>query len=171
MDPHKKAGLALLVLYVVQILLGVLVHYVKLPSLFLGYRPPHSYIHVLLGLVILALAQWQVWSLIYFRHFEPFGLIDFILCRCITDSSPSGCSQRGAYTECRNRQSMLGWLSLLYVTTLPNLGLCGRITNRMASQVFWVLYALGMAFIPRQLKQESQLRKGRKEEVNAISNN
>lgn len=65
MDPHQKVGLALLVLYVVQILLGVLVHYVKLPSLFRGYRPPHSYLHILLGLAILALAQWQVWSSIF----------------------------------------------------------------------------------------------------------
>lgn len=63
-DPHKKVGLALLVLYVAQILLGVLVHYVKIPSLFRGYRPPHSYIHIFLGLAILALAQWQVRSFV-----------------------------------------------------------------------------------------------------------
>jgi len=66
-DPHKKVGLVLLVLYILQILLGVLVHYVKLPSLFRGYRPPHSYIHILLGLCILALAQWQVWPF-HFAH-------------------------------------------------------------------------------------------------------
>jgi hypothetical protein len=88
------------------------------------------------------------------------------------DSSRSGCSQQAVYIECRIRQSTLGWPSLLYVITYPNLALLGRITNRMTLQVFWVLYALGMAFIPRQLKQESLLRsKGHKEEVNAVSNN
>lgn len=65
------------------------------------------------------------------------------------------------------------WLALVVVRDyLPQLRLSSRIANRMALQVFWVLYTLGMAFIPRQLKQESLLRsKGRGEEVNTVSNN
>jgi hypothetical protein len=59
-DPHEKVGLSLLILYVIQVLLGTVTHFFKLPSVFRGHRPPHSYLHVLLGLAIFGLAQWQV---------------------------------------------------------------------------------------------------------------
>ncbi|KAJ7189428.1 hypothetical protein GGX14DRAFT_529703 [Mycena pura] len=59
-DPHHKIGIALLTLYVTQLLLGAFVHFVKLPRLFRGHRPPWSYLHVALGLAILALAAYQV---------------------------------------------------------------------------------------------------------------
>ena len=59
-DPHEKMGLALLILYVVQIALGMVAHSFKLPRLFRGHRPPHAYLHAILGLVIFACAQWQV---------------------------------------------------------------------------------------------------------------
>ncbi|KAF9051750.1 hypothetical protein BJ165DRAFT_911954 [Panaeolus papilionaceus] len=59
-DPHEKMGVTLLALYIVQLLLGMFVHYAKFPKVFRGYRPPHAYLHALLGLVILILAQWQV---------------------------------------------------------------------------------------------------------------
>jgi hypothetical protein len=58
-DPHKKIGLALLVLYVAQLALGAFVHAVKLP-LRGGHRPPQNYAHAVLGLAILALAAYQV---------------------------------------------------------------------------------------------------------------
>ena len=64
-DPHEKMGLALLILYLVQILLGAVAHFFKLPRVFRGHRPPHAYFHAFLGLVIFACAQWQV-SIIHF---------------------------------------------------------------------------------------------------------
>lgn len=59
-DPHQKTGLALLILYVAQLLLGIVIHYFKFPSLFRGRRPPQNFLHVFLGLVIFILAAFQV---------------------------------------------------------------------------------------------------------------
>ncbi|KAJ7204511.1 hypothetical protein GGX14DRAFT_647408 [Mycena pura] len=59
-DPHQKIGIALLALYVTQLLLGAFVHFVKLPRLFRGHRAPWNYLHVALGLAILGLAAYQV---------------------------------------------------------------------------------------------------------------
>ncbi|KAF9553565.1 hypothetical protein CPC08DRAFT_822235 [Agrocybe pediades] len=120
-DPHQKMGLALLILYIIQLLLGAVAHFFKLPSLFRGRRPAHSYLHVLVGLAIIAAAQWQV-------HY-------------------------GLFTEWRVGTSELhevpdsaknAWLALVIV--------------------FWVLYGLGMALLPRQFKQERQNRQVKKEE-------
>jgi hypothetical protein len=59
-DPHQKIGLALLILYLVQLLVGWIVHFFKFPGLFKGHRAPHNYFHAFLGLVILILAAYQV---------------------------------------------------------------------------------------------------------------
>ncbi|KAF5336249.1 hypothetical protein D9758_014359 [Tetrapyrgos nigripes] len=60
-DPHTKMGLALLILYVIQLVWGLFIHFVKTPSPFgPGTRPPQNYFHAFLGLVILILAQEQV---------------------------------------------------------------------------------------------------------------
>jgi len=59
-DPHKKIGLALLILYLVQLALGVLIHFLKTPSFMGGRRPPQNYLHAILGLVTIALAFYQV---------------------------------------------------------------------------------------------------------------
>jgi hypothetical protein len=59
-DHHEKVGLALLLLYLVQLFFGIFIHFVKMPSLFRGHRPPQNYFHAILGLVILALAAYQV---------------------------------------------------------------------------------------------------------------
>ncbi|KAJ3977943.1 hypothetical protein EV361DRAFT_762368, partial [Lentinula raphanica] len=61
LDPHQKMGLVLLILYVVQLFLGLFTHFIKLRSPFgPGTRPPQNYFHVFLGLVILILAAEQV---------------------------------------------------------------------------------------------------------------
>ncbi|CAK5272473.1 unnamed protein product [Mycena citricolor] len=60
-DPHKKSGLALLILYLLQVLLGAFIHYVK-PNATRntpGGRTPQNYLHAILGLSIVALASWQ----------------------------------------------------------------------------------------------------------------
>lgn len=57
-DPHQKIGVALIALYAIQLLLGMFIHFIKLPIR--GHRPPQNYFHVVLGLAILALAAYQV---------------------------------------------------------------------------------------------------------------
>ena len=59
-DPHQQMGLALLILYILQLTIGTIVHFFKFPTTFHGHRPPHSYFHVILGLAIIILAQCQV---------------------------------------------------------------------------------------------------------------
>lgn len=59
-DPHKKIGLALLILYIAQLVIGLTIHYFKTPRLFNGHRPPQNYFHALFGLAIIALASYQV---------------------------------------------------------------------------------------------------------------
>ncbi|KAJ7624852.1 hypothetical protein FB45DRAFT_924365 [Roridomyces roridus] len=61
-DPHQKAGLALLIMYIIQVFLGIFIHFVKLPALrlrFPGGRLPQNYLHAILGLAIVGLATWQ----------------------------------------------------------------------------------------------------------------
>ncbi|KAJ7866056.1 hypothetical protein B0H14DRAFT_2573603 [Mycena olivaceomarginata] len=58
-DPHQKVGLALLVMYVIQVFLGAFIHWVKLPFRFPGGRHPQNYLHAILGLATVALATWQ----------------------------------------------------------------------------------------------------------------
>ncbi|KAF7321994.1 Cytochrome b561 domain-containing protein [Mycena kentingensis (nom. inval.)] len=63
-DPHQQVGLALLILYILQVLLGIVIHYVKLPAHIAaripGGRAPQNYLHAILGLAIVLLAAWQV---------------------------------------------------------------------------------------------------------------
>ncbi|EIN04632.1 hypothetical protein PUNSTDRAFT_138284 [Punctularia strigosozonata HHB-11173 SS5] len=60
-DPHKKIGLALFILYLVQLVIGLSIHYFKpSPTFFKGRRPPQNYFHALFGLAIVALASYQV---------------------------------------------------------------------------------------------------------------
>ena len=70
----QKIGLALLIMYLVQLFVGLFIHFVKIPSLFHGHRPPQNYFHAILGLAILALAAYQVSAFI-----EIFALFD----RCV----------------------------------------------------------------------------------------
>ncbi|KAG6810213.1 hypothetical protein H0H92_012859 [Tricholoma furcatifolium] len=70
-DTHQKTGLALLILYVVQLLLGAFIHFIKLPA-FRGRRSPQNYFHVFLGLVIFVLAAFQ-------SHYGLYTEWDFAL--------------------------------------------------------------------------------------------
>ena len=60
-DDHKKWGIALLVLYLVQCSLGAIIHYVK-PSSWTVHkkRPAQNYLHAVFGLLIIGLAFYQV---------------------------------------------------------------------------------------------------------------
>ncbi|KAJ6565028.1 hypothetical protein DFH09DRAFT_1158388, partial [Mycena vulgaris] len=57
-DPHQVPGLALLIMYLIQVFLSAFIHWIKFPFCFLGRRHPQNYLHVLLGLSIVALATW-----------------------------------------------------------------------------------------------------------------
>ncbi|KAH9859060.1 hypothetical protein C2E23DRAFT_880437 [Lenzites betulinus] len=60
-DDHKKWGVAIFALYFVQITLGAVIHYVKPTSFTVGKRRPmQNYFHAVLGLIIIALAFYQV---------------------------------------------------------------------------------------------------------------
>jgi hypothetical protein len=62
-------GLALFVLYLIQVTLGNIIHYIK-PRRPTG-RPVQNYVHAVLGIAIIALAFWQV-RLGYKQEFKPF---------------------------------------------------------------------------------------------------
>jgi len=59
-DHHKRVGYAVFTLYGVQVLLGAFIHFVRVPFLFIGHRPPQNWIHAALGFTILALAAYQI---------------------------------------------------------------------------------------------------------------
>ncbi|KAF8813108.1 hypothetical protein BYT27DRAFT_7181683 [Phlegmacium glaucopus] len=115
-DPHQKMGLALIILYVLQIVIGAFVHFFKFPSIFRGHRAPQNYFHVLFGLSIFILAQYNV----------HYGL-----------DTEWDLQTGGLHHVPQSAKN--AWLALVVL--------------------FWVLYALGMAFIPRQFKQESESRR------------
>jgi hypothetical protein len=56
----QRLGYAIFGLYIAQIVIGLFIHFVRVPFLFLFHRPPQNYVHVILGLVILAMAGYQV---------------------------------------------------------------------------------------------------------------
>ncbi|KAJ6491020.1 hypothetical protein C8R45DRAFT_825825 [Mycena sanguinolenta] len=59
-DPHGKIGTALFSMYLTQLLLGTVIHFVKMQGIFRGHRSPQNYLHIALGLAIIALAGYQV---------------------------------------------------------------------------------------------------------------
>ena len=59
-DIHGKIGLALLILYTVQLVWGLVIHFFKTTSLFKGHRPPQNHFHIILGIIVLCLAHFQV---------------------------------------------------------------------------------------------------------------
>ncbi|KAF9478624.1 CBD9-like protein [Pholiota conissans] len=59
-DDHKRWGIALFVLYIVQCGLGAFIHFVK--KVDRKRRPPQNYLHAILGLAIIGLALYQVHS-------------------------------------------------------------------------------------------------------------
>lgn len=58
-DPHKRIGLILLILYLVEVLGGLFIKFVKIGPL--NRRPPQNYAHAILGLGMIALAGYQAW--------------------------------------------------------------------------------------------------------------
>ncbi|KAJ8518574.1 hypothetical protein ONZ45_g4386 [Pleurotus djamor] len=121
--PHSKIGIAVMVLYVIQLILGIVIHFFK-PSWFGGRRPPQNYFHAIIGLAMLALAAYQV----------HLGLTqEWVLASGGLHQVPMS--------------AMSAWIALLII--------------------FWVLYTLGLALLPRQYKREEDARQMRRAEVKA----
>ena len=62
-DKHKKLGVALFVLYLAQVMGGLIIHFFKptwSPKLF--RKPVQNYFHAIVGILIMALAFYQVSS-------------------------------------------------------------------------------------------------------------
>lgn len=59
-DPHKKWGVALFVLYFVQITGGAVIHYFKFRTLTILRRPVQNYFHAIFGIFIIGAAFYQV---------------------------------------------------------------------------------------------------------------
>ncbi|KAK7001337.1 CBD9-like protein, partial [Favolaschia claudopus] len=58
MDDHKKTGIVLFALYLVQCIIGAVIHFVK-PKNGKG-RPPQNYFHAVFGLAIIGLSMYQI---------------------------------------------------------------------------------------------------------------
>jgi hypothetical protein len=59
-DTKQSVGIIIFGLYIAQIVVGAFIHFVRIPFLFVGHRPPQNYFHALFGLAILAMAAYQV---------------------------------------------------------------------------------------------------------------
>ncbi|KAI0271084.1 hypothetical protein BGY98DRAFT_937179 [Russula aff. rugulosa BPL654] len=112
-DHHKTVGYVILGLYIAQIAIGLFIHAVRVPFLFIFHRPLQNYFHAILGLVILAMASYQIHDGIY--TVWPFVTANI---PPVKDSAKHA------------------WLALLII--------------------FWVLYFIGLAFLPRQYRQERE---------------
>lgn len=119
-DTHQTIGVAVMILYIAQLVIGLFIHFVKMPSLFAGHRPPQNYVHVLLGIAILALAAYEVHLGLYTEWLLLGGLHQM------------------------SSSATRAWLALVVI--------------------FWGLYFLGLAFVPRQLKQEKETRQRERKE-------
>lgn len=132
-DTHLKCGLALLILYLVQLVLGVSAHFFKFRATLHGHRAPHNYLHAIVGIAIFILAAYQMHYGLYTEWVLRTG---------------------GAHTV--PLAAKHAWIALIVV--------------------FWVLYVLGMALLPRQLRQERQFRadlksKDSKDHINKVEHN
>jgi hypothetical protein len=56
----QNVGVVIFALYIAQIVVGAFIHFVRIPFLFVGHRPPQNYFHAVFGLAILAMAAYQV---------------------------------------------------------------------------------------------------------------
>lgn len=116
-DQHTQTGLALFILYVVQVVLGLTSHLFKRPShRFFLYRAPHHILHIAVGLAIIGLAFFQV-HLGYTFEWPAFV---------------------GLPVPASVNKAWMAW-----VIIIP------------------ILYVLGLAFVPRQISQESAMRRTR----------
>ncbi|CAK5265808.1 unnamed protein product [Mycena citricolor] len=58
LDNHKKTGIIIFALYLLQCFLGAFIHFVKAKNA--ARRPPQNYLHAILGLVVILLGMYQI---------------------------------------------------------------------------------------------------------------
>ncbi|KAI8992904.1 hypothetical protein BD414DRAFT_412963 [Trametes punicea] len=120
-DDHKRWGVAIFALYFAQIALGAAIHWIKPKSWTVGKRRPlQNYLHALVGIVIVALAFYQV--------------------------------RTGFRTEWPNTSGR------------PPLGNAANIVWYVWVVAVPVLYIAGLAFLPRQYRQERPHKKAPSDE-------
>ncbi|KAF8161057.1 hypothetical protein B0H34DRAFT_699258 [Crassisporium funariophilum] len=109
-DNHKRWGIAIFVLYLVQCSLGAVIHFFKRANR--TRRPPQNYVHAIFGLLIIGLALYQVHS---------------------------GYSSEWQNTTGRDPPPRsVSIVFYIWVALLP------------------LLYAAGLSFLPKQIRQESK---------------
>ncbi|KAI9459020.1 hypothetical protein F5148DRAFT_310760 [Russula earlei] len=74
-DHHRRVGYAIFSLYIAQVLVGAFIHFLRVPFLSIGNRPAQNYLHVALGLAILAMAGYQIHHGLYEEWEERTGNI------------------------------------------------------------------------------------------------
>jgi hypothetical protein len=67
LSPHGKRGLLIIGLYIAQLVLGLFIHYIRIPFPAFGHRPPQNFLHAVQGLVILGLANYQIYDGLYHK--------------------------------------------------------------------------------------------------------
>jgi len=67
LTPHGKLGLCIIGLYIAQLVLGLFIHYIRIPFPAFGHRPPQNFFHAVQGLVILGLANYQIYDGLYHK--------------------------------------------------------------------------------------------------------
>jgi hypothetical protein len=63
LDHQQRVGFAIFTLYSLQLLLGIFIHTVRTPGLFIAHCASQNYLHVAFGLTMLAMAGYQVRTL------------------------------------------------------------------------------------------------------------
>ncbi|KAI0029041.1 hypothetical protein K488DRAFT_57276 [Vararia minispora EC-137] len=150
-DPHQKVGLALFIMYWIQLALGAFIHWTKIPASFPGGRRPQNYLHITLGLAILVLASWQTHYGLYTEwafatgnlHPVSSGCKHFWLAILIVRTTPTPTLKTRADTPADRLDAVPRW--------------SGRAAHGVM-QIVWGLYVLGLLWLPRQIKQERAAR-------------
>ncbi|KAF8268746.1 hypothetical protein EI94DRAFT_1660737 [Lactarius quietus] len=67
MTPHGRLGVFIIGLYIAQLVLGLFIHYIKVPFPSFGHRPPQNFLHAVQGLAILGLSNYQIYDGLYHK--------------------------------------------------------------------------------------------------------
>jgi len=56
----QRVGFIIFGLYIAQCVLGLFIHYIHVPFPIFGRRPLQNYLHAIMGLTVIGLAEYQV---------------------------------------------------------------------------------------------------------------
>ena len=146
-------GKTLLGIYVLQCLLGAFIHYVKIPFRF--GRPPQNYAHAILGLATIALAVYQVYTGFHYEWPNVTGRTPLVGCARFSLDVVTLTT-----TLCLRTQSnavTITWT--VWAAVSDPIYVHHRVTDGcdfilFCQQVLALLYFGGLAYLPRQWRQE-----------------